>query len=441
MTLLIRNGRILDPANGRDEIGDILVENGQIAQVGKNLPCKADEEIDASGKLVTPGLVDMHVHLREPGREDKECIASGTRAAAAGGFTTICPMANTDPVCDSAQGLQFLISRVRENGVVNVLPVAALTKGLEGKAIVEFGDLVHYGAVAFSDDGHPVMNAEIMRRALEYTSMFNMPVLDHCENEDLTQNGQMRAGACAAKLGLAGIPSASESSQVARNIDLARYTGGRVHIMHVSVRASVEHIETAKAQGVNVTAEATPHHLTLTDVCCETYDPNFKMSPPLGSEDDRRALIEGLKSGAIDVIATDHAPHTDMEKDRVFNEAPNGVIGMETAFPVLYTDLVLKDELDLALVIEKLTIAPSRILGCGKGTLSVGADADIAIFDLETRYVVDPATFQSRSHNCPYNGRELQGRAWATVVGGRIVYMDGRIVAPAKNPNCTAQKP
>ena len=429
MKLLIRNGRILDPANDRDETADILVEDGKIARVAPGIDAQTDEIVDAAGRLVTPGLIDMHVHLREPGREDKENIASGTRAAAAGGFTTICPMPNTDPVCDSAQGLQFLVSRARDNGVVNVLPVASVTKGQQGEAIVEFGDLVYYGAVAFSDDGHPVMNAEIMRRALEYTSMFDVPVLDHCENLNLSENGQMRAGANSARLGLAGIPSASESSQVARNIDLAQYTGGRVHIMHVSVRESVAHIAAAKAQGVSVTAEATPHHLCLTEACCETYDPNFKMAPPLGSEDDRQALLEGLRSGAIDIIATDHAPHTDMEKDRVFAEAPNGVIGMETAFPVLYTDLVLKGEIDLKAVIEKMTVAPARILKTNKGTLSEGADADIAIFDLDEKYTVDPAAFQSRSHNCPWNGRELQGRPWLTVVRGKVVWREGRILA------------
>jgi dihydroorotase len=427
-TLLIKNGRIMDPANQRDEKGDLLVADGKIAEIGKTIRTQADEVIDAAGKVVVPGFVDMHVHLREPGREDKESIASGTRAAAAGGFTSVCPMPNTDPVCDTAQGLQFLRSRARENAVVNVFPIAAVTKGQKGENITEFGDLVYYGAVAFSDDGHSIMNAEIMRRALEYTSMFNVPILDHCEDINLSEGGQMRSGHMAMKLGLKGIPRAANSCQVARDMDLAHYTGGRVHICHVSVREELDYIATAKAKGVKVTCEVTPHHLTLTDNCLETYDTNFKMSPPLGPEDDRLALIEGLRNGTIDCIATDHAPHTDMEKDRVMSEAPFGVIGLESAFPVLYTDLVLKKEIGLAALIEKMTVAPARILRVPKGTLAIGEDADIAILDLDTEFTLDVTKFFSRSRNCPFAGRKLRGRAWATVVGGRVVFRDGQIL-------------
>ena len=427
-TLLIKNGRIMDPANQRDEKGDLLVADGKIAEIGKTIRTQADEVIDAAGKVVVPGFVDMHVHLREPGREDKESIASGTRAAAAGGFTSVCPMPNTDPVCDTAQGLQFLRSRARENAVVNVFPIAAVTKGQKGENITEFGDLVYYGAVAFSDDGHSIMNAEIMRRALEYTSMFNVPILDHCEDINLSEGGQMRSGHMAMKLGLKGIPRAANSCQVARDMDLAHYTGGRVHICHVSVREELDYIATAKAKGVKVTCEVTPHHLTLTDNCLETYDTNFKMSPPLGPEDDRLALIEGLRNGTIDCIATDHAPHTDMEKDRVMSEAPFGVIGLESAFPVLYTDLVLKKEIGLAALIEKMTVAPARILRVPKGTLAIGEDADIAILDLDTEFTLDVTKFFSRSRNCPFAGRKLRGRAWATVVGGRVVFRDGQML-------------
>jgi len=427
-TLLIKNGRIMDPANQRDEKGDLLVADGKIAEIGKTIRTQADEVMDAAGKVVVPGFVDMHVHLREPGREDKESIASGTRAAAAGGFTSVCPMPNTDPVCDTAQGLQFLRSRARENAVVNVFPIAAVTKGQKGENITEFGDLVYYGAVAFSDDGHSIMNAEIMRRALEYTSMFNVPILDHCEDINLSEGGQMRSGHMAMKLGLKGIPRAANSCQVARDMDLAHYTGGRVHICHVSVREELDYIATAKAKGVKVTCEVTPHHLTLTDNCLETYDTNFKMSPPLGPEDDRLALIEGLRNGTIDCIATDHAPHTDMEKDRVMSEAPFGVIGLESAFPVLYTDLVLKKEIGLAALIEKMTVAPARILRVPKGTLAIGEDADIAILELDTEFTLDVTKFFSRSRNCPFAGRKLRGRAWATVVGGRVVFRDGQIL-------------
>ncbi|MBN1868095.1 dihydroorotase [Candidatus Sumerlaeota bacterium] len=428
MSILIQNGRVIDPASGRDEAMDVLIEDSKIARVAKGIQANADETIDAKNKIVAPGFVDMHVHLREPGREDKENIHSGTRAAAAGGFTSVCAMPNTTPVCDTAQGLQFLASRARDNAVVNILPVAAVTVGQAGEAIVEFGDLVYYGAVAFSDDGNPIMNAEIMCRALEYTSMFNVPILDHCDNVDLSKDGQMRSGANSVRLGLKGIPPASESSQVARDIDLAQYTGGRVHICHVSVRQSVRHVANAKKSGVNVTCEATPHHLTLTDAAMEGYDANFKVNPPLGSEDDRRALIEGLRDGTIDCIATDHAPHTDMEKDNVMTEAPFGVIGLESAFPVLYTDLVLTGEIGLNLLLEKITIAPSRILNLKKGTLAEGADADIVVLDLDEEYAIDPQKFFSRSHNCPFVGKQVKGRPVATIVGGRVVFRDGQIV-------------
>jgi len=427
-TLLIRNGRILDPASGRDEVADLLVANGKVAQIGPALDAQAATTLDAAGRLVVPGFIDMHVHLREPGREDKECIASGTRAAAAGGFTSVCPMPNTTPVCDSAQGIQFLASRAREIASVNIFPIAAVTKGQKGEEITEFGDLVYYGAVAFSDDGHPIMNAEVMRRALEYTSMFNVPVLDHCEDLNLSEDGQMRAGTMSQKLGLKGVPAAASSSQVARDIDLADYTGGHVHICHVADARSVDYIRTAKAKGVRVTAEVTPHHLTLTDEALEGYDTNFKMSPPLGSEEDRRAVIEGLRDGTIDCIATDHAPHTDMEKDCPLAGAPNGVIGMETAFPILYTDLALKGEISLELLIEVLTAAPARILNLAKGSLAIGADADIAVLDLDTEYVIDPSKFFSRSRNCPFAGRTVKGRPCATIVGGKLVFRDGRFV-------------
>jgi dihydroorotase len=427
-SLLIKNGRVIDPASKRDEVCDLLILDGKIAEVGANVPDKADEILDASGKIVAPGFFDMHVHLREPGREDKETIESGSRAAAAGGFTSICPMPNTTPVVDSAQGLQFLRSRAREKSVVNIFPVAAVTLGQKGESICEFGDLVYYGAVAFSDDGHPIMNAEIMHRALQYTSMFNVPVLDHCEDLNLSEGGQMRFGPTAMKLGLKGVPPASNSSQVARDIDLARHTGGRVHIQHVSVRASIEYIATAREKGVSVTCEASPHHLALTDTCLENYDTNFKMSPPLGSEDDRQALLEGLRNGVVDCIATDHAPHTDMEKDQTFDQAPNGVIGMESAFPVLYTDLVLTGEIGLPLLIEKMTIGPARLLNLPKGTLDQGADADVVILDLDKEFVLDPAKFFSRSRNCPWNGRNLKGSIFATLVQGKVVFREGTFV-------------
>lgn len=427
--ILIRNGRILDPASGRDEKADLLAEDGKVAAVGPGIdPERAETVIEAEGLLVTPGLVDLHCHLREPGREDSENIASGTRAAAAGGFTSICPMPNTTPPVDDAQGLQFLRARARDTGAVNLFPIACVTEGQKGEAIVEFGDLVYYGAVAFSDDGHPIMNNEIMRRALEYTSMFDVPILDHCEDLDLSENGLIRDGEWATRLGLKGIPYPAESIQVARDIDLAHYTGGRVHICHTSVRRSIEYIREAKAEGIRITCEATPHHLTLCDEKLAGYESRYQMSPPLGTAKDRRGLIEGLKDGSIDAIATDHAPHTDMEKDNVINQSAYGVIGFETAFAVLHTELVAGGEIPLPLLIEKMTIAPSRILKLDKGTLAVGADADIAVFNLDEKWTVDTIRFQSRSHNCPWAGEQLQGRAVATVVGGRLVWREGEIL-------------
>ena len=425
-TLCIKGGRIIDPANGRDEVGDLWIEDGKICSSPSN--GKAATTIDASGKVVTPGLIDMHVHLREPGREDKETIASGTRAAAAGGFTSVCPMPNTSPVIDSQTGVKFILSRSQTDAVVNVFPTAAVTREQKGEEITEFGDLIAAGAVAFTDDGHPVMNNEIMRRALEYTSMFNVPVLDHCEDLNLASGGVMHEGRVSTELGLKGWPSVAESIQVQRDVELAAFTGGRIHICHVSAAASVEAVRRGKERGVNITAEVTPHHLSLTETAIRGYNSNAKCNPPLGSEEDRQALIEGLVDGTIDVIATDHAPHTSIEKEAVYPDTPNGIIGMETAFGVLNTVLVKSGIIGLADLIEKLTVAPSRILNLNKGTLGEGADADVAILDTESSCIVDPNRFFSRARNCPWESTELIGRAEATIVGGRLIYQDGKIL-------------
>lgn len=425
-TLCIQGGRILDPASGRDEVGDLWIVEGKIRHTAPHGP--VERTIDARGKVVVPGLIDMHVHLREPGREDKETIASGTRAAAAGGYTSVCPMPNTSPVIDSQTGVKFILSRSQSDAVVNVFPTAAVTKDQAGEEITEFGDLVAAGAVAFTDDGMPVMNNEIMRRALEYSSMFGVPVLDHCEDFNLAGGGVMREGETSVRLGLKGWPAVAESIQVSRDVELAAFTGGRIHICHVSTRSAVESIRRGKRSGVAISGEVTPHHLILTDESVREYDPNFKCKPPLGTRDDCEALIEGLADDTLEAIATDHAPHTPIEKDMVYAEAPNGIIGLETAFGALNQALIRPGLMSLIRVIEKLTVGPARILNLQKGTLAEGADGDVAILDTEQRWKVEPDRFYSRARNCPWAGEELIGRAWATVVGGRVIFEHGRIM-------------
>ncbi len=427
--LLIQNGRVIDPANQRDEIADVLIRDGKIAGIERGISADGVEIVDAAGKVVSPGFIDMHVHLREPGFEGKETIESGTRAAAAGGFTSIIPMANTDPVIDTAADIKFILERARSNAVVNVFPIAAVTMEQKGEKIVEFGDLVHAGAIGFSDDGHPIMNNDIMRRALEYCAMFNVPILDHCQDLDLSGVGVMREGAVSTRLGLKGIPPVAESIQVARDVALAEYTGAQVHIQHISNYRSLALLQGAKVRQAQVTCEVTPHHLTMTDEDVCTYDTNYKMAPPLGTEKDRQALLAALANGLIDCIATDHAPHSQMDKDKVFDEAPFGVIGMEAAFPIVYTELVGKKVLTLPQLLEKMTINPARIMHLSKGTLSVGADADVTIMDPEWNGVLETSILQSRSRNCPYLGRSVQCRIFSTIVGGRVIYRDGAILA------------
>lgn len=428
--ILIKNGRVVDPSQGVDEVRDVLISEGVIKDMGKNLKKKGAEEIDASGMIVSPGLIDMHTHLREPGREDEETIYSGTRAAAAGGFTSICCMPNTRPVCDSRTGVKYILSRVHEVGVVNVYPVGAITVGQEGAQITEFGDLISAGAIAFSDDGHPVMNAEIMRRSLEYTAMFDVPILDHCEDLNLSNIGMMHEGYIQSLLGLAGIPAAAETIQVGRDIELLEFFGGRLHICHVSARGSIHLIRRAKKRGVRVTCEVTPHHLTLTDALVKetNFDTNTKVKPPLTSEEDRQELIRGLQDGTIDVIATDHAPHTDKDKDLVYIEAPFGLIGMETAVSILFTNLVHKGLITISQLIEKMSVNPARILKIERGTLKAGAVADITIIDPDRRHTIKANNFFSRSRNTPFDGEKCRGAVDTTIVSGRVVFSKGKIL-------------
>lgn len=427
-SLLIRGGRILDPSQDRDEVLDLLIIDGRVAALEASInPQRADRVIEVGGKLVTPGLVDIHVHLREPGREDAETIGTGTRAAAAGGVTSVVPMANTTPVIDSQSGVNHVLQIAERDGVVHVHPIASVTMGQKGEDICEFGDLHKAGAVAFSDDGRSVMNAEIMRRALQYVSMFDVPIMTHSEDNDLASDGCIHEGHVSTLTGLKGIPSSAEAIQIARDIELADFTHAKLHVQHVSSLYSVNRLRNGKRRNVDVTGEVTPHHLVLNETACLHFDTNAKMSPPLRAEADRRALVEALCDGTLEIIATDHAPHTKIAKALPFIDAPNGVIGMETAFPVIYTKLVETGEVPLATVIRAMTVSPARRLKLPAGTLEIGAVADVAIFDLETVKTVDSDRFESKSANCPFEGWELKGWATTTIVAGRVVWDDGKI--------------
>ncbi|MDK2970534.1 MAG: dihydroorotase [Candidatus Sumerlaeota bacterium] len=420
---LISNGTVIDPAQGIHAQLDVLVEDGRVLDMQRTIAAEqAAEVIDASGLVVAPGFVDLHVHLREPGGEGAETIASGTRAAAFGGFTTIYAMPNTNPVCDTQTGVAYVLSRAASEGLVKVVPIAAVTIGQQGTDLTNLGALKDAGAGAFSDDGHPIMNAEIMRRVLEYTRVLERPVFEHCEDLNLTGQGVMHEGLVSLQLGLKGIPRVSESIIVARNVALAAATGGHIHICHVSARESVEAIREGKRSGVRVTAEVTPHHLTMTDEAVRGYDTHAKMKPPLCAEEDRLALVAGLEDGTIDCIATDHAPHSSTAKNNVFDAAPFGIIGMESAFPVLYTTFVETGQWTLDFLIERMTNAPAKIVDRRIGSLQTGMPADIVLLEMGTEYTFDASYIGSKSSNCPWLGQRLKGRIAATMVDGRIVH-------------------
>ena len=415
---IIKNGRVIDPANKRDEVVDLAIVEGKIA---KSAPKNA-EVIDAKGLIVAPGLIDMHVHLREPGREEDETIATGTAAALAGGVTSVACMPNTEPALDSQAAAEFVYLQAERAGNANVFPVGAITKGRKGAELAEIGGLVEGGAVAFTDDGSPVVSAEMMRRALEYCRMFDRAVLSHCEDLDLTRGGVMHEGFESMRLGLKGMPAAAEEVMVHRDIALAELTGGRLHILHVSTAGSVDLIRRARQRGVRVSGEACPHHLTLTDKCLRAFDSNYKMAPPLRTEDDVQALIEGLKDGTLEAIATDHAPHAPEKKMRELDQAPNGIIGLETLLPVCVTALIEPGHLTWPQLIEKLTINPARLLGIDRGTLRPGADADVTIIDPGAEWTIDPSRFRSKSRNTPFAGWKVRGRAFAVIVSGEVKY-------------------
>ena len=422
-TILIKNGRVLDPANNTDLLLDVLIEGGIIRETGVNLlPPAYAKIIDATGMWVVPGLIDMHVHLRDPGWPQKETIATGTRAAAAGGFTTICPMANTDPVTDNEAVVEYILSAAKKDGIVHVAPIGSVTKGQLGQELSDIGEMQAAGICAISDDGKAVENAALFKSALKYAAKLELPVLTHAEDPKLTGKGQINAGPHAKKLGLTGIPNDSEEIMIARDIILAGAANARLHICHVSTAQGVEHIRAAKEQGLAVTAEVTPHHFTLADEDIPGCDTNYKMSPPLRSRKDVEALKAALKDGTICVIATDHAPHHEDDKNCEFEQAANGIIGLETAVPLCITELVLPGVLTPLQLISKLTVNPARVLGLDKGTLSVGKMADVTVIDPNVKYCINKETFRSKSRNTPFNGRAVVGKVMYTLVNGTLVY-------------------
>lgn len=421
--VLLRGGRVIDPASGRDEVADVLLAAGKVEAVGQALGTPDDADIiDATGRVVAPGFIDLHTHLREPGQEDLETIATGAASAVAGGFTAICAMPNTDPVCDNQGVVGFVVSQAEHAGMARVYPIGAVSLGQKGQQMAEFGELVGAGAVAVSDDGHPVMSSHLMRTALEYARVFGIPVADHCEEKSLAEGGAMHEGIVSTRLGLKGIPSAAEEIMVARDIILAELTGGHVHLCHMSTRGSVELIRRAKDKGLRVTAEACPHHFTLTHEACEGYNTNAKMNPPLREEADREAICQALRDGTIDAIATDHAPHHYDAKEREFDQAPNGIIGLETAFPLANSELVARGILTLPQLVDRMSTVPARIFGLPGGSLAKGAPADVVMLDPDVAWTVEPSAFRSKSRNTPFGGRSVRGRAVATIVRGQVVF-------------------
>ena len=421
--ILIRGGRVIDPSRGTDGVADLYLAEGKVASVGRNIGTPDDALIiDATGKMVSPGLIDLHVHLREPGQEDVETVASGSMAAAAGGFSAVCAMPNTDPVTDNQAAVGFIVSQAQRAGKARVYPIGAISLGQKGQQLAEFGELVGAGAVAVSDDGKPVVSSHLMRTALEYARTFAIPVADHCEDPTLSAGGAMHEGLVSTRLGLKGIPAAAEEIMVARDILLAEHTGGHVHLCHMSTRGSVELIRRAKEKGIRVTAEACPHHFTLTHEQCEGYDTNAKMNPPLREPEDREAIRQALRDGTIDAICTDHAPHHYDAKEREFDDAPNGIIGLETALGLAITELVEPGLLTLCDLVNRMSTMPARIFNLPGGTLAPGALADVTIADPKVTWTVDPKEFFSRSRNTPFGGRRLTGRADLTIVRGQVVY-------------------
>jgi len=426
MKTLIKGGRLIDPANGRDGLFDLVIdkrkvlaveEQGKLSEKDRN----GAEIIDATGLIVAPGFIDMHVHFREPGFEYKETIETGCQSAAAGGFTSVATMPNTDPVNDNRSVTEFILRKAREKGIVNVFPIGAISKGLKGEQLSEMGDLKDAGVVAFSDDGRPVMNSELMRRAFEYSKMFGLPCIQHSEMLDLAEGGCMNEGVVSTELGLRGMPTEAEDIMVYRDIALLQKTGGRLHVAHISSGNAVDLVRMAKAKGLPVTCEVAPHHFALTEQAVKNYDTNAKMSPPLRVESDLEAIKEGLRDDTIDIIATDHAPHDVVDKQVEFNRACFGIVGLETALP-LTLRLVEEKIFSLSKMVEKLSSRPSEIFNLNRGALGVGDIADIVIFDPNAEVVIDVSKFKSRSKNSPFNGWKVKGKVMRTLVAGKTVF-------------------
>lgn len=425
MTLLIKNGRVIDPASGTDETLDILIDKRKIAVIKPKIEIEAKKIIDASRLVVAPGFIDMHTHLRDPGQENKETIHSGSLAAAKGGFTSIACMPNTLPVNDNRGVTEYIISEAKKSAVVNIFPIAAVSKDQKGKELTDMADLVDAGAVAFSDDGLPVKQSHIMRRALEYSKLLNTLIIDHCEDKSLTQDGVMHEGYYSYLFGLSGMPASSEEIIVARDLILAEKADARIHIAHLSVKGAIDYIREAKKKKVKVTTEVTPHHLLLADSSLESYDTNLKVNPPLRSKDDVEALVKAIKDGIIDVIVTDHAPHTLDEKNVELDNAPFGINGLETAVSLILDKLVYKNIIPLQKFIEMISTTPAIILGLeNKGKIKVGVEADLTILNLHKETVVDIEKFKSKSQNNPFHGWKLIGAPVMTIVGGKIVYSE-----------------
>jgi dihydroorotase len=436
--LLIYGGHIIDPSQGIEQIGDLLIAEGKIVQIGDTVIPDEAKNFDASGLIICPGFVDLHCHLREPGFEDKETIATGTKAAATGGFATVCCMANTEPPLDTPAAVDWVKQKASRESLVTVLPIGCITKGRKGKELTDMSELAEAGVVAFSDDGDPLASSQLMRRALEYSRDLGLPVIDHCEDKTLSDNGIINEGQMSAKLGIKGIPAAAEEVMVARDLALAKQTSARLHIAHASTKGSVELIRRAKEEGISVTAEVTPHHLTLTEerimgkTSNKPFDTNAKVNPPLRTKEDVQALIKGLKEGVIDAIATDHAPHTLADKNCGLELAAFGISGFETALGCLMS-LVHKKEISLTQLISKLTCEPAKVIGRNGelGTLKASTPANITILDPYREWIVDSRNFASKGKNTPYDGYKFKGKVMATIANGRIVYIDDSLSRPA----------